>query len=113
MEMLPLCDFVMVTCPLTPDTKNLFTSAQFDVMKSSAHLINIARGGKKYPYYFSPIMGVVMTSLQWLEYTIFAGSELGVRLPTKSMMASGRAYEHRKSCVVNQRVSSMTPRRDQ
>ena len=44
MEMLPLCDFVMVVCPLTAETKNLFSKPQFDAMKNTAHFINIARG---------------------------------------------------------------------
>lgn len=44
LDMLPLCDFVMVACPLTDDTSKLFGEKQFEAMKSSAHFINVARG---------------------------------------------------------------------
>jgi D-3-phosphoglycerate dehydrogenase len=38
-------DFVTIHAPLTPDTKNMFDDAAFEKMKSSALLINAARGG--------------------------------------------------------------------
>lgn len=41
---LPNCDYVVVTLPLTNQTNGLFTSIQFDLMKSSAFFINIGRG---------------------------------------------------------------------
>jgi len=41
---LPNCDYVVVTLPLTKDTKNLFDSKKFDLMKPSAFFINIGRG---------------------------------------------------------------------
>jgi phosphoglycerate dehydrogenase-like enzyme len=41
---LPNCDYVVVTLPLTKDTKHLFDSKKFDLMKSSAFFINIGRG---------------------------------------------------------------------
>lgn len=44
-EMLPLCDYVVVTLPLTPKTYHLFQAEQFKQMKSSAFFINIGRGG--------------------------------------------------------------------
>ena len=43
-EILPSCDYVVVTLPLTKETHRLFGSKQFDLMKSSAFLINIGRG---------------------------------------------------------------------
>jgi D-2-hydroxyacid dehydrogenase (NADP+) len=43
-EVLPLADFVVLTCPLTPQTENLINAAAFAVMKPSAYLINVARG---------------------------------------------------------------------
>ena len=42
--MLSVCDFVVICCTLTTETTRLFTSKQFRSMKSTAHLINIARG---------------------------------------------------------------------
>lgn len=38
-------DFVVNTVPLTPQTKGIFNAALFAKMKSTAYLINIARGG--------------------------------------------------------------------
>ncbi|MEK3806249.1 D-2-hydroxyacid dehydrogenase [Bacillus sp. FSL H8-0547] len=41
---LPRCDYVAVTVPLTPKTERLFTYEQFKQMKPSAYFINIGRG---------------------------------------------------------------------
>ncbi|MCM3693825.1 D-2-hydroxyacid dehydrogenase [Neobacillus niacini] len=43
-EVLPNCDYVVVTLPLTKETNRLFGAKQFDLMKSSAFFINIGRG---------------------------------------------------------------------
>lgn len=43
-ELLPQADFVVLTCPLTPQTENLIDAAAFSLMKPSAYLINMARG---------------------------------------------------------------------
>ena len=37
-------DFVVVTCPLTPQTRHLFNRETFGVMKRTAWLINVGRG---------------------------------------------------------------------
>ena len=37
-------DFVVLTCPLTPETENMIDAHAFAAMKPSAHLINVARG---------------------------------------------------------------------
>ena len=37
-------DFVVVTCPLTPQTHHLFNQHRISMMKSSAWLINVGRG---------------------------------------------------------------------
>ena len=42
--MLAQSDFVVVCCPLTPETQGLLGAAEFQVMKPSASLINVARG---------------------------------------------------------------------
>jgi len=44
-QLLKLSDVVTIHTPLTPDTKNLITSRELSLMKSSAILINTARGG--------------------------------------------------------------------
>jgi phosphoglycerate dehydrogenase-like enzyme len=41
---LPNCDYVVVTLPLTKDTKHLFDGKKFNLMKPSSFFINIGRG---------------------------------------------------------------------
>jgi phosphoglycerate dehydrogenase-like enzyme len=41
---LPQCDYVVVTLPLTKETHHIFGRKQFTLMKSSAFFINIGRG---------------------------------------------------------------------
>ena len=43
-EILPLADFVALTCPLTPQTEGLINAQTLALMKRSAFLINVARG---------------------------------------------------------------------
>ncbi|WP_337969554.1 D-2-hydroxyacid dehydrogenase [Virgibacillus salexigens] len=43
-EMLPQCDYVVITLPLTTETTHMFAAPQFKRMKDSALLINIGRG---------------------------------------------------------------------
>jgi phosphoglycerate dehydrogenase-like enzyme/glyoxylase-like metal-dependent hydrolase (beta-lactamase superfamily II) len=45
MELLPRADVVVLTCPLTAQTKGLMGKKQFAAMKKTAYLINVARGG--------------------------------------------------------------------
>lgn len=43
-EVLRRCDYVVVTLPLTEETKHMFKAEQFEQMKDSAFFINIGRG---------------------------------------------------------------------
>lgn len=43
-DVLPQCDVVVITLPLTDETTNLFGREQFDQMKNSSILVNIGRG---------------------------------------------------------------------
>lgn len=43
-DVLPRCDYVVVTLPLTKDTYHMFDKEQFKQMKNSAYFINIGRG---------------------------------------------------------------------
>lgn len=43
-QVLPRCDFVVLTVPETPETQGLFNSETLSHMKSTARLINIGRG---------------------------------------------------------------------
>ncbi|MFJ7509071.1 D-2-hydroxyacid dehydrogenase [Peribacillus simplex] len=42
--LLPRCDYIVVTLPLTPETRNMFGKKEFQLMKPSAFFINIGRG---------------------------------------------------------------------
>jgi phosphoglycerate dehydrogenase-like enzyme len=43
-SMLKECDFVVITVPLTPNTRGCFGAAELDAMKPTAFLVNTARG---------------------------------------------------------------------
>ena len=43
--MLAECDYVVVAAPLTPETRGLLGAAEFQAMKRTAVVINVARGG--------------------------------------------------------------------
>lgn len=43
--MLRECDFVIVTVPFTPQTRHLIGSEELAVLKSSAYLVDVSRGG--------------------------------------------------------------------
>jgi len=44
-DMLRETDFVAICCPLTPQTRHMMSVEEFECMKPTAYLINIARGG--------------------------------------------------------------------
>jgi len=44
-EMLKEADFISVSVPLTPETKDLISEKQFSLMKKTAILVNTSRGG--------------------------------------------------------------------
>lgn len=44
-ELLPQVDFLSLHCPLTEQTRDLIGASEFEQMKSSAFLVNCARGG--------------------------------------------------------------------
>ena len=43
-SMLKDCDFVVITAPMTPETRGSFGAAELEAMKPGAYLVNIARG---------------------------------------------------------------------
>lgn len=43
-EMIPRCDFLVLSAPLTPETRGMIGESELTAMKPSAYLINIARG---------------------------------------------------------------------
>ncbi|MGE7760080.1 D-2-hydroxyacid dehydrogenase [Peribacillus sp. NPDC097895] len=42
--LLPRCDYIVVTLPLTPETQGMFGKTEFQLMRPSAFFINIGRG---------------------------------------------------------------------
>ena len=44
-SLLPRADVVALTCPLTPETRNVIDGPALAAMKPSAYLVNVARGG--------------------------------------------------------------------
>jgi len=44
-EFLAACDVVVVTAPLTPETRGVFDDGAFEAMKDTAHLVVFSRGG--------------------------------------------------------------------
>jgi len=44
-EQIPRADAIILTCPLTDETRNLMNAQTLAAMKPSAYLINVARGG--------------------------------------------------------------------
>ncbi|XP_050677221.1 glyoxylate reductase/hydroxypyruvate reductase-like [Leptidea sinapis] len=44
-DLLKESDFVVLCCPFTPETKHLITAERLKMMKNTAVLVNIARGG--------------------------------------------------------------------
>lgn len=44
-SMAKMCDFLVVTVPLTPETRNLINSEILDVMKATAFIVDVSRGG--------------------------------------------------------------------
>lgn len=44
-DLLPTADFLVLTAPLTEESRGMFGEAEFKLMKPSAYLVNIGRGG--------------------------------------------------------------------
>ncbi|MCX6050452.1 MAG: D-2-hydroxyacid dehydrogenase [Chloroflexi bacterium] len=45
LEVLPQADFVVLTVPVTPETKSMMGETELRTMKTSAYIVNIGRGG--------------------------------------------------------------------
>ncbi len=45
LEVLPQADFVVLTVPMTPETKSLIGENELRAMKATAYIVNIGRGG--------------------------------------------------------------------
>jgi D-3-phosphoglycerate dehydrogenase len=67
-ELIRTSDYVSLHCPLTPETKHLFSSEAFQKMKRSAYLVNTARG---------PVIDEAALA-QALDQKLIAGAALDV-----------------------------------
>lgn len=43
-DMISRCDYIVVSAPLTPETRGIIAEREFDVLKSTAVLVNVGRG---------------------------------------------------------------------
>lgn len=53
-DLLRQSDFVVVTCPLTEETRNMFNKSAFEKMKRSSVFVNVARGGIRFDEIYLP-----------------------------------------------------------
>jgi len=67
-ELIRTSDYISLHCPLTPETKHLFSSGAFQKMKRSAYLVNTARG---------PVIDEAALA-QALDQKLIAGAALDV-----------------------------------
>jgi len=67
-ELIRTSDYVSLHCPLTPETKHLFSTEAFQKMKRSAYLVNTARG---------PVIDEAALA-QALDQKLIAGAALDV-----------------------------------
>jgi len=67
-ELIRTSDYISLHCPLTPETKHLFSSEAFQKMKRSAYLVNTARG---------PVIDEAALA-QALDQKLIAGAALDV-----------------------------------
>jgi D-3-phosphoglycerate dehydrogenase len=67
-ELIRTSDYISLHCPLTPETKHLFSTEAFQKMKRSAYLVNTARG---------PVIDEAALA-QALDQKLIAGAALDV-----------------------------------
>jgi D-3-phosphoglycerate dehydrogenase len=67
-ELIRTSDYISLHCPLTPETKHLFSAGAFQKMKRSAYLVNTARG---------PVVDEAALA-QALDQKLIAGAALDV-----------------------------------
>jgi phosphoglycerate dehydrogenase-like enzyme len=97
LELLPQADVVVLACPLTAETRGLMGEAQLRAMKSSAYLINIARGG----ILQTPAL---VEALQWKQ---LAGAGLDVTDPEP--LPAGHPLRKMANVVISPHVGAQSP----
>lgn len=100
-SMLAECDVVVIAVPLTPGTRGMFNEAAFKAMKSTAFLVNIARGE------------VCNESdlMRALEEKQIAGAALDVF--EHEPLPSDSPLWHLSNVFISPHISGLTPRYDE
>jgi cyclase len=97
MDLLPKADVVVVACPLTDETRGLIGEKQFEAMKKSAYLVNVARG---------PIVkGDDLAAA--LKNGRIAGAGLDVTDPEP--LPDGHALWKMPNCVISPHIGGQSP----
>lgn len=100
-DILPECDYVVVTLPLTEETEHLFGKKQFALMKQAAFFINIGRG---------PIV-VEQELIEALQEKRIAGAGLDV-FETEPLPESSPLWEM-ENVIITPHTSGLTEHYDQ
>jgi cyclase len=96
-ELLPKADVVVLACPLTAETRGLIGKKQLQVMKSSAYLINVARGA------------IVQTPalVETLQSKQLAGAGMDVTDPEP--LPAGHPLRKMANVVISPHVGAQSP----
>jgi phosphoglycerate dehydrogenase-like enzyme/glyoxylase-like metal-dependent hydrolase (beta-lactamase superfamily II) len=97
MDLLPKADVIVVACPLTDETRGLIGEKQFEAMKKTAYLINVARG---------PIVKTDDLAAA-LKNGRIAGAGLDVTDPEP--LPDGHALWKMPNCVISPHVGGQSP----
>jgi phosphoglycerate dehydrogenase-like enzyme/glyoxylase-like metal-dependent hydrolase (beta-lactamase superfamily II) len=96
-DLLPRADVVVIACPLTDETRGLIGEKQFEAMKKTAYLINVARG---------PIVKTDDLAAA-LKNGRIAGAGLDVTDPEP--LPDGHALWKMPTCVISPHVGGQSP----
>ncbi len=97
MDLLPKADVVVIACPLTGETKGLIGEKQFEAMKKTAYLVNVARG---------PIVKTDELAAA-LKNGRLAGAGLDVTDPEP--LPDGHALWKMSNCVISPHIGGQSP----
>jgi len=96
-SMLKDCDFVILVLPLSPATRNLFSTEEFESMKSSAFFLDLSRGGI-----------VDLTALkEALDKKIIAGAAIDV-FPEEPLPANSSIWKL-PNTIISPHVGGVSP----
>jgi cyclase len=96
-DLLPKADVVVIACPLTDETKGLIGEKQFEAMKKTAFLVNVARG---------PIVKTDDLTAA-LKNGRIAGAGLDVTDPEP--LPDGHALGKMPNCVISPHIGGQSP----